>query len=319
MALLHTLVDDFSAGTINTTRWPGNYGTVGQTGGRAQVGCQVATYCGWKSATSYTLTGSEAGGRFYPPAAAGAISTAYMSIFVTTTTPGTDAGYLIDVQSGFMGVLLRSAFSDGGALYYTYSPTSHAWLRIREESGTLKWEASADGDSWTTLRTASTPAWASDTTLALAIECKRADGTDNTAEFDNIGLYTARTGTASASLTLTPAASGRKQSSRTASTALSLSPAASGRKQSASTASTTLGLALTGTGRKQASGTAPAGLALALTGAGVRSHTATVAAGITLTLSVTSLIPVRPGTLIPGGTSSTLTAGATTAATLTAT
>ncbi|MFY1686493.1 hypothetical protein [Plantactinospora sp. WMMB782] len=267
MPLIDTLTDDFEATSVDTVKWPGNYGGISQTGGRGRVDCAVAYWSGWKSAAAYTLTGSVCGGRFWPPASAGATTTAYMSIFVTTTTAGTDAGFNIDVQSGFMGILLRVGFSDSAPVFVAYSPTDHAWLRVREDGGSLLWEASPDGDAWTTLRSATTPAWASDPDLALLIECKRIDGSDNYGEIDNINLYATapeeHSGTAAYGLAVDPAGSGRKTTSGDAATGLVATVGAGGRKHTSGVAVVGLTPAVGGSGAKQTSGAADVGVTVA--------------------------------------------------------
>ncbi|MDG4792006.1 hypothetical protein O7626_40030 [Micromonospora sp. WMMD1102] len=305
MPLIGTLTDDFEAGVVDAVKWPGNYGGISQTGGRGRVDCAVAYWSGWKSATAYTLTGSMCGGRFWPPPSAGATTTAYMSIFVTTTTAGTDAGFNIDAQSGFMGVLLRAGFSDAGAVFLAYSPTDHAWLRVREDAGSLLWEASPDGDTWTTLRSATTPAWASDPDLALLVECKRNDGADNYGEIDNINLYAAapeeHAGTAAYGLTCTTVGSGRKQATGTASTGLTLAVAAAGRKHAAGTSDLALTADVAGLGRKRTGGVVAADLAVTASGVGmVVVETETVAARGSARVPATSTVrvPARSGVRI---------------------
>ncbi|OKI16617.1 hypothetical protein [Streptomyces sp. CB03911] len=184
MTGISALVDNFNDNTVNGTLWPGNYGTYQETGGRARVACDTG-FNAYKSGTIYTLTGSSVFLQVFPPAATGA-ATSTCTMFLTTTTAGTDAGFLIDTAGNAMGIYLRSGFADAGAVFLTYSATDHAWLRLREAAGSLYWETSPNGTTWTVQRTAATPAWATDTTLSLFMDSHRDAGTNNWAEYDNL-------------------------------------------------------------------------------------------------------------------------------------
>ncbi len=189
-APIGTLVDDFDDNSIDTARWPANYGGVAETGGQFVIDCDTGQWSGLRSGAAYTLAGSQMSVRAYP-AAANTASVAYLSVLVTTTTPGTDAGFNIDTASNGIAFLDRVGFSDGGAVFDTYSPTDHAWLRLREDAGTLYWETSPDGQTWTVRRTGTTPGWASDGDLALVCESHRDVGADNTSAIDNVNVIPA--------------------------------------------------------------------------------------------------------------------------------
>jgi len=186
VALLGTLKDGFDDGSINTSLWTGNYGDLIESGGRIRIPCTTG-YAGLKSASTYTLTGSQILLRAYPPVAGGATSAA-ASILVLSSTGGTDAGFIVDRAQNAIGLYSRVGYADGSAVFLTYSATDHAWLRLRETGGTLFWDTSADGVNWTNRRTASTPAWASDANLAFLIEAHRDAGTDDYAEADYVNL-----------------------------------------------------------------------------------------------------------------------------------
>ncbi|MFC8447659.1 hypothetical protein [Kitasatospora sp. NPDC057223] len=184
MTGISALVDNFNDNTVNGTLWPGSYGTYQEAGGRARVACDTG-FNAYKSGTIYTLTGSSVFLQVFPPAAAGA-ATSTCTMFLTTTTAGTDAGFLIDTAGNAVGLYLRSGFADAGAVFLTYNATNHAWLRLREAAGSLYWETSPNGTTWTIQRTAATPAWATDTTLSLFMDSHRDAGTNNWAEYDNL-------------------------------------------------------------------------------------------------------------------------------------
>lgn len=186
MALIGTLTDTFDDGTVDAVKWPNSYGPISETGGRARVTCDTG-YTGFKSATGYTLTGSGFALRAWPPAAGGGTSAA-SSILILTTVGGTDAGFIIDAAQTALGIYLRSGYFDPAPVFLTYDPVAHAWLRLTESAGGVTWDTSPDGVTWTTRRTAATPAWAADTDLAFVLEAHRDAGTNDFAEFDNLNI-----------------------------------------------------------------------------------------------------------------------------------
>ncbi|MEU5908899.1 hypothetical protein ABZ780_31605, partial [Micromonospora sp. NPDC047467] len=170
MPALATLVDTFDAGTINTSLWTGNYGTVSQVGGRARVAC-ASTYSAFASAAAYTLAGSSVYIRVYPPAAGGATTSAYALLAVLSGTDGTEAGVMLNAATGKIRFQSNTAYWDAAAVELTYDPVAHAWVRLAEAGGTLTWSTSPDGTAWMTRRTLATPAWiTSGTTLSLLLQ-----------------------------------------------------------------------------------------------------------------------------------------------------
>ena len=114
---LSTLQDDFADGTLNTTLWSGSYGDPTESDGKAHVPCSTG-YAGLKSASTYTLTDSAVFLRLHAPDPTGATSAA-ASVFVLSTTGGTDAGYIIDAAQNALGLYLREGYADGSAVFLT--------------------------------------------------------------------------------------------------------------------------------------------------------------------------------------------------------
>lgn len=185
------LRDDFDDGVFDAVKWSQSYGDPLEAGGRARVPCTTG-YAAYRSSSTFTLSWSQVALRAYPPAAGGA-TTAAFSILVLSDVGGTDAGFLLDRAQGAMGLYLRQGYADGAALFPAYDPVAHAWLRLREDAGTLRWETSSDGVTWTVLRTAASPAWVAQSNLSLLMEAHRDAGTNDFAEADNVNI--ARAGT----------------------------------------------------------------------------------------------------------------------------
>ncbi|WP_405960596.1 hypothetical protein OG235_24695 [Streptomyces sp. NBC_00024] len=186
MAALTQLQDDFADGTLNTTLWSGSYGDPTESGGQAHIPCGTG-YAGLKSAAAYTLAGSSVLVRLHAPDPTGA-TTAAASVFVLSSTGGTDAGYIVDAAQDAVGLYLREGYADGAAVFLTYSDTDHAWLRLRESAGTLLWETSPDGSSWTVRRSAASPAWLADPDLAFLIEGHRDAGATTSIDIDSVNV-----------------------------------------------------------------------------------------------------------------------------------
>ncbi|MFD9211593.1 hypothetical protein ACFVY9_00455 [Streptomyces sp. NPDC059544] len=181
------LRDTFDDGVVDPVLWSQSYGDPVESGGRARVPCTQG-YAGLRSASIYTLAWSQVALRVWPPAAGGGAAIASCSILVLSDVPGTDAGFYVDPAQGAMGLYLRVGYADGSALFPAYDPVAHAWLRLREDAGTLHWETSPDGRSWTVLRTAVSPAWATQSNLSLLLEAHRDAGPDDVAQFDSLNI-----------------------------------------------------------------------------------------------------------------------------------
>lgn len=180
------LSDSFDDGVLDPVLWGQSYGDPAQLGGRLMVPCTTG-YAGARTASAYTLAWSQVTARVYPPAAGGAASAA-CSLLVLSSVGGTDAGFLVDQAQGAMGLYLRQGYADGAAVYPSYDPVAHAWLRLREDAGLLHWESSPDGLAWSVLRTAASPAWTGHTDLSLLFEAHRDAGTPDHAELDSLNL-----------------------------------------------------------------------------------------------------------------------------------
>jgi hypothetical protein len=279
-----TLTDNFDDNSIDTSIWEANYGSVAETGGRARVDCDVSQWSAYKSGSRYFLTGSAVSARLYPPSG-GAGDGAYSSLIVTSSTAGTDAGFLVDAGAGVLGVYNRVGFSDAGALFPTYSATDHAYLRLREDAGTIFWESSPDASTWTELRSETSPSWVDDLDLALVLESHRSSGTDNFAEYDDVNVSPAGstvTGSAAGSLSISGTATGVRTVLGSAAGSLGLSGTAVGTRTVLGTAAGSLAVSGAATGLRTVLGAAAGSLSLAGAATGLRSVLGTAAGSLGL-------------------------------------
>lgn len=279
------LTDDFNDGTLNTSLWSGSYGDPDEVGGRARIPCTTG-YAGLKSSSSYTLTGSGVTIRLHAPAAGGAASAA-ASCLILSSTGGTDAGFIVDAAQTAVGLYLREGYADGGAVFLTYSPSAHAWLRFREAAGTLYWDTSPDGITWTNQRTATTPAWAADTNLAFLVEGHRDAGTSDFAELDSVNVSPITTVTGAATLTAsgTATATGTLRAAGAATLAAIGTATAAGIRRIHGVSTATNTSTATAVGKRRARGAASLAIDGSLAAVGLRRATgvATAAGSGTLT------------------------------------
>lgn len=187
MALIGTLTDDFDDGTVDPVKWADSYGTFSETGGRARVVCDTG-FSAYATAEDWTLEGSHAWVRLFPPAAGGAVDEAWAQLLITSTTAGTDAIIEVNAADDSLNMAVRVGFSDPGFTSIPYDPTDHAWVRIREAAGDLHWETSADGITWVNRRTETSPAWVADADLQVQLISHRDGGVDDFAEFDDFNI-----------------------------------------------------------------------------------------------------------------------------------
>ncbi|MFE6482392.1 LamG-like jellyroll fold domain-containing protein [Streptomyces sp. NPDC057757] len=181
------LGDDFDDNQVNTTLWPSNYGGASEVGGRMRVPVNVGTTAGYQSARVWLLTGSKLTAKLATIPAANGSSSGSASMWINSTTSGTRLGWSYNPVSGNLSAASQVGFSDGGATVISYSPISHAWLRVRESGGTVYWESSGDGFGWTVRRSLATPAWVGAQTQLVEFAATRTGGSADYIEWDLVG------------------------------------------------------------------------------------------------------------------------------------
>ncbi|MEV8354618.1 hypothetical protein ACFVTT_38690 [Streptomyces niveus] len=181
------LCDDFEDGVVNTTLWPGSYGTVSEVGSRVRISLDPGSTASLQSARAWTLAGSTATIRLVRVPAVNGSSAAAARFMVNSTTSGTRAGFTYNAVTGSLRLVSEVGFADGAAVTLTYSARDHRWLRLREAAGTLYWETSSDGYNWTIRRTLATPAWATSQQVVMDLPVSRTGGTADYVEWDLVG------------------------------------------------------------------------------------------------------------------------------------
>ncbi|WP_369274507.1 hypothetical protein AB5J55_35320 [Streptomyces sp. R11] len=202
MPSLSTLVDNFNDNVIGPN-WGNSYGGVTETGGKARVPCTTG-FAGYQTAYSWTLAGASLFVKVTTVPTAGAATECYCGMLVNSGTDGTRIGFTIKAVGSLLRMQSDTGYFDGAAVEIAYNPTTHAYLRLREDGTNVYWDTSPDGTTWTNRRTLATPAWvtAGIDTCALDMSSHRDAGADDFAEYDNFNtLADGAVYTASAALT----------------------------------------------------------------------------------------------------------------------
>lgn len=192
MPSVSTLVEDF--GGIDTDRWVNSYGNYSVVGGRGRIATTGGVYSAFESAPEWSFPdGASIRVRVYAAALAGATLEAWTALRILPTSPeGTDFGIMVERVTGNLHVENRVSYSDGGRSSVAYSGTSMAWWQLIRSGSNILAQTAPDSSegvpgTWTTRRTVAVPAWMSSaTTLAIALDAYRNNGTVTNSEFDYI-------------------------------------------------------------------------------------------------------------------------------------
>ncbi len=185
------VVDDFADGTVDTTnRWSATWVDGGttpiETGGRLRLYCNTG-YAGVLTAPWLYFRDTEASWEMVTLAnGATATSECYFKGSVDSTVAGTYLGWYLNLKTGVLRAHSAVDYWDDDGVEITWNATTHRWLRIREASGSVYWETSTDGTTWTVRRTAETPYWCNYKDLALSFDAHRDAGTGDYFEIDNV-------------------------------------------------------------------------------------------------------------------------------------
>jgi len=227
-----TVVDDFSDNSISGdwSNWGG--GQVTESSQRLNLATTTsAAYYGIQRTNTLDINESYVGTRIV--SAGNQALTSYNAYPIAIQLSTNNDIYWI-VSNGNISCWTTVAGTATQRSSTTYNATNHAWLRIGEVGGNIRWEYSADGNSWNTQTTLANP-FSGDTVGIpyIMVGTDGAEGSTTTLQVDDYSTWTAAvevTGVAAAPLgTLTATAAGGPTTTGTAVAALgSLSAAASG-------------------------------------------------------------------------------------------
>jgi hypothetical protein len=178
--------DNFNDNSLDTTKWlEWETGNSVETGGRMQIqSTTAASYRGMESKTTGSLIGS------------------YVQVEVPHVLTGLTSAST-DLQLAIDGDHTITMYESGGQLYaehqlngnwvtvasIPYNATNHRWWRIREASGTIYYEYSANGITWSQLASAANPFTLTALFVMLFIGTNAANASTDTAIFDNLNTF----------------------------------------------------------------------------------------------------------------------------------
>jgi hypothetical protein len=189
---LATFEDMFPGPTLDP-RWDSSYGAVSISGGRGRIPCEVGSWAALGAVNAapgdlWTIHESSLSLELVTLPTGGGAGVAYLLIGAMSGTAGTYLAVLCDVVGGYLALTSRVGYADPGAVYLAYDPVAHRWLRIRDTAGSVHWETSPDGVTWTIRRTLTpSPGWVSGAVQVL-IESSRDGGANDAALIDNFNI-----------------------------------------------------------------------------------------------------------------------------------
>lgn len=145
------LTDNF---TVESQQWMSWSSNVRVSSGRLMLD-NTRVYSQLTSSDLYDLENSSVCARAYPSRAASGNET-FLSVGGTEALWKRNNNLEIAVSGSslFLRLIVATTVTD---TVIPYDATAHAWWRIREDAGTVYWETSPDGATWTTRRSAATP------------------------------------------------------------------------------------------------------------------------------------------------------------------
>lgn len=182
------LADDFEASTRSLT-WNGYQDpgvTVTQTGGRLRItlpaGSSTYAYAGYESTRFYQLTGSQIEADIPHATSVTSSAEVYLAAY---TDPDATRLVLIEEQSNQLRFLVRTPTGDTTSSV-PYDPVAHRHMRLREGGGTLFFETSPDGSTWTARKQVATPFSLDLVRVEIAAGVPQPEAAPGFAEFESV-------------------------------------------------------------------------------------------------------------------------------------
>jgi hypothetical protein len=181
-----TLIDPLTGASINATLWGGIFGTLSESSGGLLITNPISYtgYGGMDSVSSYDLTASQFSSRLVNGGNQALTSWEVVPVRAYLNANNLLAWYL-------NGGTLRSQAKVGGTNSFpnslTYSAAVHKYFRIREAGGTIFWDWSTNGVTWTNLSTLATPFAITALQGGLNAGTYNAEATATSATLDSFG------------------------------------------------------------------------------------------------------------------------------------
>lgn len=181
------LQDRFTGASLDLNKWGGLYGTIlpKVEGQRLKLQNQAAStqYTGLFSTGLVTMTGDEA---FIEMVDAGNQSLVSLEVYPLEFYKDASNRVMWIVANGTLVALKRVAGANTTVFSTAYNGTTHRWFKLRETAGTLYWETSTDGDTWTVRHSEATPFTLTNIQLGITLGTYASEASATSALFDNL-------------------------------------------------------------------------------------------------------------------------------------
>lgn len=183
---LAMLCDEFNDQRMSAL-WTSAGGATETAEGRLRLPAASGVTARYTSLRQWTLANSQVAVKLAAVPAAGGSSSAYTSVSLVSATSGTRLRWYFNAVTRDLRAVSDVGGSDVSPVILPYDPIEHAWLRIRETAGTVRWETSSDGWDWVIRRSLSTPAWVGTDQIVMELAASRSGGALDYAEWDYLG------------------------------------------------------------------------------------------------------------------------------------
>jgi hypothetical protein len=180
-ASFSTLTDNFNDNSIDTAKW----GTDTDGGSISEVNQEIEISSNGEfssQSNSYDLTGEQVTLKIIDT---GTISsTGYQFDFAVNINWSYINSLHWEIWKGKLYAIYIVAGDETDILVGNYSLTAHKYLQIRESSGTIYWDYSSDGITWTNGASVATPITITALSVYILFDCDNA----TTIKFDDFNI-----------------------------------------------------------------------------------------------------------------------------------
>jgi len=187
--LASSLIDDWSSGSINTSKW-NNWGSpqTSVVGQQLQISSTLGGgYYGVNSSVNgvaYSLANSYIQSQLVN---AGNQSLTSWGVYPVSLDKAGDSSYQLywAVETNKVRAYKNTAGTHTVLAEAAYNSSTHKWFRIRESSGTVYWDYSTDGISWTNFTSISDPFAINSVNVGADVGTWNTEASTTTATIDN--------------------------------------------------------------------------------------------------------------------------------------
>ncbi|HSW87828.1 MAG TPA: FG-GAP-like repeat-containing protein [Candidatus Saccharimonadales bacterium] len=191
--LTATLTEDWSSGSINTSKW-NNWSGSQINVVNNQLKIDTTPWAGyyevnsWVNGMTHDLTGSSVSDQLVDP---GNQSLASFEVYPVTiyNANATNNQLLFFVSNNTLYAWKKVSGTDTIVSTGAYNAANNKYFKIRENSGTVYWETSTNGSSWTTFASTPTPFDITHVYMSISAGTWGSETTTTSPVFDNFNIF----------------------------------------------------------------------------------------------------------------------------------